>query len=208
LPYSLSGAQVPRLKAACHVACRKVADQVLRDSRVAPRPALRSYGREHGSCRPLDGQEQGAAGWPSTYWKSDPVPAFVGATRNGPVPQSDSWPGRAPLALGPSANRKAIKLAKYILLLRRKSTEFSILTRNERSLVFPCSRASRCKLPASLLTPGQRNGRPRGEIQVPVLSRIHQQLTGYFPLFNVRRYQCEHCLVWYNVMEIIRSVSR
>ena len=92
-------------------------------------------------------------------------------------------PDRALLALGPSANRKSIKLAKYILLLRRKSTGISILTRNERSLVFPCSRAGRCKLPASLLTPRQRNGRPRGEIQVPALSRSHQQLTafGSFP---------------------------
>ena len=93
-------------------------------------------------------------------------------------------PDRALLALDPSANRKSIKPAKYSLRLRRKSTGISILTRQEeRSLVFPCSRAGRCKLPASLLTPRQRNGRPRGEIQVPALSRSHQQLTafGSFP---------------------------
>jgi hypothetical protein len=64
-----------------------------------------------------------AATWPSAYWKCDPVSTFAGATRRSRVPHSDSGPGRAHRALAPSANRKSIKPAKYVLLLRGKRAD-------------------------------------------------------------------------------------
>ena len=71
----------------------------------------------------LQGQVQGTATWLAAYWKREPVPVFVGAPRKSPLPHSDSWPGRALLALHPSASCKSIKPAKYILLLPREKYE-------------------------------------------------------------------------------------
>jgi hypothetical protein len=45
---------------------------------------------------------------PVTTLEMCPVPAFVGAARESPVPHSNSWPDRVLLAPGPSANRKSI----------------------------------------------------------------------------------------------------
>jgi hypothetical protein len=68
-------------------------------------------------------------------------------------------PDRALLALGPSANRRSAKPAKYVLLLCGKSKGNSILTRNVRSLVSPSSRAGR----VSCRPPSLQRGRGTGD---------------------------------------------
>ena len=118
-------------------------------------------------------------------------PCAVSVERHGRVQSRTPilGPDRALLALGPSANRKSINLAKYILLLPHGEYG-NLYTNQARRLVSPCFTAGSCRLPACLPTQRQRNGRPRGEIQVPAVSRSHQQLTAFGSFPELFRYKC------------------
>ena len=116
------------------------------------------------SCKMLRssrGQAQGAATQTWEYWKCDPVLTFARATRKSRVPHSDSWPGLALLAQGPSANRKSIKPAKYILLLCLKRTGISILTRGVRQIQLSQLQGRKRVTSGLPFTQGQRNWETR-----------------------------------------------